>query len=89
MSQEKVDRYKQEKAKRKQTLKREKIKKNILSVVGTIACIAIVGWIGYSGYGYFQAQKAANPTQTEVDLNALNDYLEGLSDAENTQETAE
>lgn len=79
MSQEKVDRYKQEKANRKKTLKQQKIKTKILSFFGTVLCIAIVGWIGYSGYGYYQAQKAANPTQTEIDLSAVDDYLNDLS----------
>lgn len=84
MSQEKVDRYKQEKANRKKTLKREKFKKNVLTTVGTIVCVAIIGWIGYSGYDYFQSQKAENPTQTEIDVTAINDYLDGLSATEDT-----
>lgn len=86
MSQEKVDRYKQEKANRKKTLKREKFKKGVLTTVGTIVCIAIIGWIGYSGYGYFQSQKTENPTQTEIDVTAINDYLDGLSATEDTAE---
>ena len=60
MSQEKVERYKKEKANRKKVLKREKIKKGILSVVGTIVCVAIVGWIGYSGYIYFRKGTTAH-----------------------------
>lgn len=79
MSQEKVDRYKMEKANRKKTIKKEKIKKGILSVVGTVVCVVVVGWIGYSGYGYFQNQKAENPTQTEVDMSAISDYMSSLS----------
>ncbi len=86
MSQEKVDRYKQEKANRKKTLKREKFKKNVLATIGTIVCVVIIGWIGYSGYGFFQSQKAENPTQTEIDMNAISDYLSGLSDTEATAE---
>lgn len=84
MSQEKVDHYKQEKANRKKTLKREKFKKSVLTTVGTIVCVAIIGWIGYSGYDYFQSQKAENPTQTEIDVTAINDYLNGLSATEDT-----
>lgn len=82
MSQEKVERYKKEKANRKKVLKREKIKKGILSVAGTIVCVAIVGWIGYSGYGYYKTQKAENTTKTEVDLSAVNDYLSTLSSSD-------
>ncbi|WP_075717994.1 hypothetical protein [Roseburia sp. 499] len=80
MSQEKVDRYKEEKANRKKIMKREKIKKAIGSVVGTILCVVIVGWIGYSGYNFYQSQKAENPTSTEIDLSAVNDYLGSLSE---------
>lgn len=85
MSQEKVDRYKQEKANRKQTMKREKRKKTVLSVAGTVACIAVAGWIGYSGYTYFQSQKAENPTSTEIDLSALDNYLNGLYEPEDAE----
>ncbi len=86
MSQEKVDRYKQEKANRKKTMKREKFKKGVLTTVGTVVCVVIIGWIGYSGYGYFQSQKAENPTQTEIDVSSINDYLSGLSGTEDTAE---
>lgn len=86
MSQEKVDRYKIEKANRKKTMKREKIKKNILSVVGTLVCIVIIGWIGYSGYGYYHSQKAEDITQTEVDMDAITDYLSSSSGTEDTAE---
>lgn len=86
MSQEKVDRYKQEKANRKKTLKREKFKKGVLTTVGTVVCVVIIGWIGYSGYGYFQSQKAENATQTEIDVSSINDYLSGLSGTEDTAE---
>ncbi len=82
MSQEKVERYKKEKANRKKTLKREKFKKRILSVAGTIVCVAIMAWIGYSGYGYYKTQKAETATTTEVDLNAVNDYLGTLSSSD-------
>lgn len=85
MSQEKVDRYKKEKANRRKTMKKEKIKKGILSVAGTVVCVVVVGWIGYSGYGYFQNQKAENPTQTEVDMSAINDYLSSSSGTEDAE----
>ena len=78
MSQEKVDRYKKEKANRKQTMKREKLKNTVVTIIGGIVCVAVVGWVGYSGYNYFSSQKAANPTQTEVDLSAATDYLSEL-----------
>ncbi|MFG6384340.1 MAG: hypothetical protein K1V96_08810 [Lachnospiraceae bacterium] len=85
MSQAKVDRYKEEKANRKKIMKQEKIKRTITTVCSTVVCIAVIGWVGYSAYGYFHTQKEKNPTQTEVNLDALNNYLNGL----NTETTAE
>lgn len=79
MSQEKVDRYKSEKANRRKTMKRAKIKNRIYSVVGGLVCVVIVGWIGYSGYGYYQSQKTVNITETEVDVSAITDYYSSSS----------
>ena len=78
MSQAKVDRYKEEKANRKKTMKHDKIKRTISAICGTVVCIAVVGWVGYSAYGYFHSEKEKNPTQTEIDLSALNDYMSTL-----------
>ena len=50
MSQEKVERYKKEKANRKQTMKKDKAKSIAARTAGVIVCIALIGWIGYSGY---------------------------------------
>ena len=50
MSQEKVDRYKQEKANRKAILKKEKRMRIAGRILGIAICAAIVGWIGYSVY---------------------------------------
>lgn len=80
MSQKKVDQYKKEKANRKQILRREKIKHNVTMACTTVVCVAVVGWLGYSAYGYFHKQdkKTETPTQTEVDMTALNEYMSGL-----------
>lgn len=90
MSQKKVDQYKKEKANRKQILKREKIKHNVTMVCSTVVCVAVVGWLGYSAYGYFHQQNkdTKTPTQTEVDLTALSEYMSNLyaDDADNTAE---
>ena len=54
MSQEKVDRYKEEKAHRKQNLKKAKAK----SIAGRICAVAvaavIIGWGGYSIYTHHE-----------------------------------
>lgn len=78
MSQEKVNRYKEEKANRKKIMKREKIKKVILSISGSVVGICLVVWLGYSGYNFFRTQKTENPTKTEIDLSAATDYLDTL-----------
>ena len=50
MSQEKVDRYKQEKANRKQLMRKQRMMGIIRKGVLTIAALALVGWLGYSAY---------------------------------------
>lgn len=54
MSQEKVERYKKEKANRKQTMKKDKAKSIAARTAGVIVCIALIGWIGYSGYSKWE-----------------------------------
>jgi hypothetical protein len=53
MSQAKVDKYKNEKANRKKTNARNKVKRVIARSVAAAAVIALVGWGGYSGYQYY------------------------------------
>ena len=50
MSQEKVDRYKQEKANRKKIVKKQRIMNVVRKTVLSLAVIALVGWLGYSAY---------------------------------------
>ncbi len=77
MSQEKVERYKKEKANRKQTMKKEKAKSFAARIAGTVVCIALIGWIGYSGYNKWESKQPAKTTEISVD--ALSEYLNGLS----------
>lgn len=85
MSQKKVDQYKKEKANRKQIMKREKIKRRVVTVCSTVVCAAVIGWVGYSAFGYFHKQEEKAPKQTEVDLTAISDYMSSLS----SEDTAE
>jgi hypothetical protein len=79
MSQAKVDKYKQEKANRKQTMAREKAGRIAGRICAWVILLAIVGWAGYSGYSYYEDNL---PTSTYyTDVSALSDYLNGL-DAE-------
>jgi len=78
MSQEKVDRYKQQKANRKEILKKEKRNRTLARIAGGVVCVALVGWVGWSVYGSVNSSSATS--QTEVDLNSIQDYLADLQD---------
>ncbi len=69
MSQEKVDRYKKEKANRKQMIKKEKIQNLIRKCAVGIVGLALVGWIGYSAYGTYESRKPQEEAQ--IDYTAL------------------
>ena len=47
MSQEKVERYKKEKANRKQAMKKQRIMNVMRKCVLSLAALALVGWLGY------------------------------------------
>ena len=77
MSQEKVAKYKEEKANRKEIMKKQKIAKITRNSIVTLVLVAVVGWVGYSAVAYYQDNK---PRKTvEVDYAALNEYTNGLS----------
>ncbi len=78
MSQEKVNRYKEEKANRKAIQAKEKRKKMIAKAVGGVIALGLVCWIGYSVYD--MANKP-DTTPVEVDASALDDYINAI-DAE-------
>ena len=87
MSQAKVDRYKEEKANRKKIMKKQKMKSAIAAACGTVVCVAVVGWIRYSAYGYFRTQDEKSPqTQTEVNMDALSEYMTALPTSDSTAE---
>ncbi|HJB35038.1 MAG TPA: hypothetical protein H9775_10940 [Candidatus Blautia merdipullorum] len=85
MSQKKVDRYKKEKNNREKLQKRERRILNLEKVVVTVICIAVVGWIGYSAYDLV-TREDPNAEQevvtTEMDVTAISDYLNSLSQTE-------
>lgn len=80
MSQEKVERYKQEKANRKQIIKKQKRAHIIRNVVMTLVAVALIGWLGYSAYGIYESKQ---PRQVaEVDYTAVNEYIQSITDTE-------
>jgi cytoskeletal protein RodZ len=87
MSQEKVNKYKEEKANRKETMKKEKRNKILLSVLGIAVAAALVFWIGHSVYRNIQGN--ATVARTEINLDAIQNYLNTLNpDEENSDEAA-
>lgn len=79
MSQEKVDRYKKEKANRKQTVKKEKVQNVLRRCMVAIVAVLLIGWIGYSAYGTYESKKPKE--EVEIDYTALTDFSEKLSEA--------
>lgn len=85
MSQEKVERYKEQKANRKKIMRKEKIANIVRKCVLAAACLGIIGWLGVSAYGTY---KSNQPRETvEVNYDAVETYINGLYAAE--EETAE
>lgn len=78
MSQEKVDKYKEQKANRKAIMQREKRKRIIRNGVGAVIGLALIGWLGYSAVYKYQA---AQPREVaEVDYTAVTEYVNSLAD---------
>ena len=77
MSQEKVDRYKQEKANRKKIMRRQKAMSIVRKGVLVLAALALVAWLGYSAYDMYESGKER--TVAEVNYDAVTDYLNGLT----------
>ena len=77
MSQEKVDRYKEQKANRKEMMKKAKRAELIRNCVASVVLVAVIGWVGYSGVTYI----IKHQPRPEVDVNytSVADYVEGLN----------
>lgn len=78
MSQAKVDRYKQEKANRKETMKKEKTASVVRRTVAAVVAVALIGWAGYSAvnaYSSYQPNEAV-----EIDYTAVDELNTNLSE---------
>ena len=87
MSQEKVDRYKKEKANRKQTMKKQKMANALRKCVVAAAGLLLVVWIGYSAYDVYDSNKEAEKVQ--IDYRAFNEFSQELSEASAPADEAE
>ena len=78
MSQAKVDKYKQEKASRQQTIKKEKTMHKIKVAVGSLVVLVLAGWIGFSVFDKVDNRKLET---VYFDMSALDDYAKELSES--------
>lgn len=76
MSQEKVDRYKEEKANRRQIMKKQKMMNTARKAVLGVIALALVAWLGISAANTYldnQPRKIA-----EINYDAIDEYLTEL-----------
>lgn len=84
MSQEKVDKYKKEKANRKQIMRKEKIQNGIRKCVIAVIAVVLVGWIGFSAYDKYDSSRPVKEVQ--VDYQSINSFSQELSTLTSVQE---
>ncbi len=77
MSQAKVERYKKEKAMRKQTMAREKVKRICGRIIGSIVLVALVAWAGVSAYQWYENSRPEQ--KIYCDISDITDYLYSLN----------
>lgn len=77
MSQEKVDKYKLEKANRKETMKKQKAKHKRNKFIGSLVALSFVAWVGYSTYDLIDSLIPRE--EVVVDYAAFDEYLANLS----------
>ena len=77
MSQEKVDRYKQDKANRKQIMRKQRITNFVRKGVLALVALSLIGWLGYSAYDMYESGKER--VVAEVNYDSVTDYLNSLT----------
>lgn len=77
MSQEKVQRYKQEKANRKEIIKKQKRREKLIKAASAVVALVVIGWIGFSVYDSITSAPAQGKNIT-VDMNSIEEYITGL-----------
>lgn len=77
MSQEKVDRYKKEKANRKQMIRKQRMMNVLRKCVLTVSALLLVGWLGYSAYDTYTSNQERE--LVSVNYDAVNTYLNNLA----------
>lgn len=75
MSQAKVDRYKEQKANRKQIMQKEKREKMLWKIGGGAVGIVLAGWVVFSAVNSFYVPPVKS---YEVNTAALDTYIDSL-----------
>ncbi len=76
MSQAKVDKYKEQKANRKEIMAKQKRHNQMLKVVAAFIGVVMIGWVGYSVY---DAYEDAQPRESvEIYYSAFETYLNNI-----------
>ena len=75
MSQEKVERYKKEKANRKKNIKKEKVRKAICKAAAVVVLILVIAGIGYSSYQSYLMK----PVDVTADMSAFDEYVTNIN----------
>ena len=78
MSQEKVDRYKKEKANRKKIIKKQRMMNVLRKCVLSLATLALVAWLGYSAYDKYASNQEREVASVNYD--AINTYMTSLAE---------
>lgn len=79
MSQEKVDRYKKEKANRKQIMRKEKMQNALRKCIVSVIGILLVCWIGYSAWDIYDSNKPVPSVQ--INYQAFNEFSQDITEA--------
>ena len=77
MSQEKVDRYKEQKRNRKAIHAKKKRNTLITRVCASLVALALTAWLGYSVVDSFERKQNSGPVT--ADITALDDYAASLN----------
>jgi homogentisate 1,2-dioxygenase len=77
MSQEKVDRYKAEKANRKKILKKQKRMNYVRKATLGVVTLALLGWLGYSAVITYE-ENQERPV-AEVNYDSVVEYLNEIA----------
>ena len=80
MSQAKVEKYKEQKANRKQTMKKEKLQSIVRNSIAAVVIVAALGWVGYSGVK--SIIDSIPREEVKVDYNAISNYESALNGTE-------